>query len=129
MIGREKCKLGYRSLCIERDRGCEPLFCALGCAHEFGMLNLVRQIDLEPVGRLKLRDITLYALARQVLHRLGEFVLCDRQALSAVNFRESAGEYRLGLVVKRTDELRFPAVPDTRTDRPDIGGGENSQQL
>src|SRR5262249_62406380 len=60
---------------------------------------------------------------------LAEFVLCDRHALSAVNFRESAGEYRLGLVVKRTDELRFPAVPDTRTDRPDIGGGGKNQKL
>jgi hypothetical protein len=35
----------------------------------------VWQIDLEPVGRIKLGDIGLQALGRPVFHRLAEFVL------------------------------------------------------
>ena len=50
-------------------------------------------------------------------------------ALRAVDLGEAAGEHRLGLVIERAQELRLPAVPHAGADRPDVGGGEDGQQL
>ena len=114
---------------VEGDRRGQPLSGVLGRAHEIGMLDLVRQIDLEPVGRIELGDIVFEALGRPVLHCLAELVLRDGHALRAVDLGESAGEHRLGLIVKSADELRLPAVPHAGADGADIGGGQDREQL
>ena len=53
----------------------------------------------------------------------------DRHALGAIDFREAAGEHRLGLIVKGADELRLPAVPHAGTNRANVGGGQDGKQL
>ena len=55
--------------------------------------------------------------------------LRHRDALGAVDFREAAGQHRLGLVIQRAQQLRLPAVPDAGADAADIGGGQDGQQL
>ena len=107
----------------------ERLAGILGGAHELGVLDLVRQVDLEPIGRIELGDIALQPLARPIRHRGAEFGLRGGDALGAVDLREAAGEHRLGLVIKRAQQLRLPAVPHARADGADVGGGEDGQQL
>ena len=64
--------------------------------------------------------------SKPTLTKLG---LGRRHALGAIDLGEAAGEHRLGLVIKRAQELRFPAVPDPRAHRADVGRGQDSQQL
>ena len=35
----------------------------------------------------------------------------------------------LGLVIKRAEQLRLPAVPHARPDRANVGGGEDEEHL
>ena len=58
-----------------------------------------------------------------------KFRLRHRDALGAVDFREAAGQHRLGLVIQRAQQLRLPAVPDAGADAPDVRGGQDRQQL
>ena len=93
------------------------------------MRDLVRQIDLEPIGRVVPRDIGVDLLGRPILELVAQLGLRHRDALRAVDLGEAAGQHRLGLVIERAEELRLPAVPDAGADRADVGGGEDGQQL
>jgi hypothetical protein len=50
-----------------------------------------------------------------------------RNASSAAAAR--SGDQRLGLVVQRSQELAFPAVPDAWTDGTNIGDGQHEQEF
>ena len=127
--GAQHGELGHAARRSKRDRGGERLAGLLGAAHEARMRDLLRQIDLEPVGRIMQRDIGV-DLRRRPIRQLGpELRLRHRDALGAIDLGEAAGEHRLGLVVERADELRLPAVPHARPDRLDVGGGQNGEQL
>ena len=52
MVGREYRKLGDAALGVEADRGRQRLAGGFRRAHEARMRELVRQIDLEPIGRV-----------------------------------------------------------------------------
>ena len=106
MVGCEQRKFVTARSVSNALRGRKPLVGISGGAHKIGVLNFVRQIDLEPVSRIKLGDIGLQALGRPVFHSLAEFVLGDRHALGAVDFRESTREHGLSFVVERANELR-----------------------
>ena len=93
------------------------------------MRNLLREIDLEPVGRVVPRDIGFELRRRPIRHGVAEFGLRHGDALGAIDLGEAAGEDRLGLVIERADELRLPAVPHARSDRLDVHGGEDGEQL
>jgi hypothetical protein len=128
VIGGEHGQFGYRAA-FEADRGGERLAGLLGGAHELGVLELVRQVDLEPVGRIELADIGLQRLWRPVRERGAEFGLRGGDALGAVDLGEAAGQHRLGLVIERTQKLRLPAVPHAWADGADVGGGDDGQEL
>ena len=51
MVGREDRDLGDALEGAGADRGRERLAVAVGLADEFGMLDLLRQVDAQPVGR------------------------------------------------------------------------------
>ena len=129
MVGREHGQLGHARSPSKLIDGGERLAGVLGGAHELGVRDLVRQVDLEPVGRIELRDIGLERLRRPVLERGAELGLRRGDALGAVDLGEAAGEHRLGLVIERAQELRLPAVPHAGADGADVGGGEDGQQL
>ena len=125
MIGRKQRELRYGALCIERDRRCEAFVGIFGGAHEIGVFDLVWQIDFEPIGRIMLGDIRFEPVLRPVFHRLAEFILRNGDTLGAIDLGESTGEHGLGLVIKRADQLRLPAVPHAGADRADIRGRKN----
>ena len=129
MVGREDGELGRAALDVESGAGREALAGFLGGAHEARVLDLVRQVDLEPIGRIKPSDIAVELVRRPVLECFAQFRLRHRHALRAVDLGEAAGKRRLGLVVKRADQLRLPAVPHAGTDGANVGGGEQRQQL
>ena len=56
------------------------------------------------------------------------FLRC-RDALAGPELRVPAGNQRFGLAVERAQQLAFPAVPDARSDRADVGDGQHQQQL
>jgi hypothetical protein len=85
--------------------------------------------DLEPVRRIMPRDVGVEFGLRPFGERGAEFPLRHFDALRAVHFREAAGEHRFGFVIQRAQQLRLPAVPHTRTDAADVGGGQNRQEL
>ena len=126
VVGRQHGQFGHVAAVVA-DGGGKRLFGILGRAHEIGVLDLVRQIDLEPIGCVVLGDIALQPIRRPILHRLAEFGLRHGDALGAVDFREAAGEHWLGLVIKGAQQLRLPAIPHAGTDRADIGGREDRQ--
>ena len=68
-------------------------------AHEPRVADFVRQIDLEPVCGIVPCDIGVEFLVRPLGERRAEFRLRDRDALRAVDFREAAGEHRLGFII------------------------------
>ena len=129
MVGREHGQLGDAARRVEADAGGEPLAGRFGGAHEAGVRDLVRQIDLEPVGRIVAGDIGVELLRRPIRHLGAELGLGRGHALGAVDLGEAAGEHRLGLVIERAQELRLPAVPHPGPDRADVGGGQDGQQL
>ena len=107
----------------------EPVARLLAGAHETRVCGLVRQIDFEPVGRIVPIDIALQGRLRPILELGAEFGLRDGHALGAVDLGEAAGEHRLGLVIERAQQLRFPAVPHPGADGADVGGGEDGEKL
>ena len=133
MIRREHRELGDAARGVEADGSGERLSGGFGLAHEARMGELVRQIDLEPIGRIKPLDIGVERALGQVLEfrrELGaEFGLRHGDALGAIDLGKAAGEHRLGLVIERAQQLRLPAVPHAGADGADIGGGENGQKL
>ena len=64
MVGRKQRELRHAALGIERDRCREAFVGVFGGAHEIGVLDLVWQIDLEPIGRIMLGDIGFEPLRR-----------------------------------------------------------------
>ena len=74
-------------------------------------------------------EIGIELVRRPILERLAQLRLRHGDALRAVDLGEAAGEHRLGLIIKRADKLRFPAVPHAGADRLDVGGGQDGQQL
>ena len=99
-------------------------------AQEARMRDLVRQIDLQPVGRVVPRDIGVESLRSASPSSSARNSACAmRDALRAVDLGEAAGQHQLGLVVERAQQLRLPAVPDARADRPDVGDGQDEEQL
>ena len=129
MIRRHHGELGHAARGRERDRGGERLSGLRGRTQEARMRDLLRQIDLEPIGRVMQRDIGVDLGRRPILELGPELGLGNGDALGAVDLGESAGEHRLGLVIERANELRLPAVPHARSDRLDVGGGEDGKQL
>ena len=106
--------------------GGEPLAGGLGVAHEARVRDLVRQVDLEPVGRIVARDIGVELGRRPVRRaRRGIRPAPSPTRCAAVDLGEAAGQHRLGLVIERAQQLRLPAVPDARADRADVGGGQD----
>ncbi len=93
------------------------------------MRQLMPQVDLEPIGRIVARDIGFALLCRPILDLLLKFRLGDGDALRAVDLGEAAGQHRLGFIIKRAQQLRLPAVPNSRPDRADVGGGKNGEKL
>ena len=67
MIGREHGELGHRALGVESDRRWRGALPASSAARtKLRVLDLVRQIDLEPIGRIELGDIGVEPLRRPV---------------------------------------------------------------
>jgi len=93
------------------------------------MRDAVRQVDLEPVGRIVAREVSLDALRRPVLELGLELALRHRHAPGAIDLGEAASQHRLGLVIERAQKLRFPAVPHPGADRADVGGGKDREEL
>src|SRR5262245_28638400 len=81
----------------------------LGCAHEASVTELVRQVNLEPIGRIVPLEISVEFGRRPVRELGAELGLRLRDTLRAIDLGEAAGEHRLGLVIERADQLRFPA--------------------
>src|SRR5262245_41515648 len=76
----------------------------LAVADESRVTDLVRQVDLEPVGRIVPADIGVELRVVPFGEGGAEFRLRHRNAAGAVHFREAAGQHRLGLVIQRTQE-------------------------
>ncbi len=93
------------------------------------MGDLLRKIDLEPIGRIVPRDIAVDLLGRPIGELVAELGLRHRDAARAVDLGEAAGQHRLGLVIERAQELRLPAVPHAGADRADVGGGQDGEEL
>ena len=110
-------------------RGGEPFAGLLGGAHEASVRQLVRQVDLEPIGRIVARDIGVEFFRRPIFDLGAEFRLRSGDALRAVDLGEAAGEHRLGLVIERAQKLRLPAVPHARADGADVGRGQDGEKL
>ena len=79
MIRREDRQFGDAARRVETDAGGKPLIGRLGGAHETRMGDLVRQIDLEPIGRIMARDIGLAQRLRPVGEFASQFGLARRR--------------------------------------------------
>ena len=69
MVRCEDRELGHAARGVELDGRGELLAAVLGRTHEAGVLDLLGQIDLEPIGRILARDIGLDYLGRPILDR------------------------------------------------------------
>ena len=98
-------------------------------ANETGLRELVRQIDLEPIGRIVAGDIGVEHVGRPIPDLGAELGLGRGHALGAVDLGEAAGQHRLGFVVERAYKLRLPAVPDAGADGADIRRRQDGEQL
>src|SRR5437588_11048310 len=103
MIRREYGELGDAARGVEADRGRKLLAGRLGGAHETGVAEFVRQVDLEPVRRIVPLDVTVERVGWPIRKRGAEFGLRGGDALRAIDLGEAAGEHRLGFVIQRGD--------------------------
>ena len=129
MIGGEHRDLGDRLEGVAGDAGGERPSRGVGLADEVGVGDLARQVDAEPIGGIVAVEIGGALRLRPVGERLGELVLGGGDAAVAGDLAVAAGDHRLGLVVERAQELALPAVPHPRTDRLDVGDGEDQEHL
>ena len=129
MVGRQHGEFGHPARGRKRHRGRERLSGLRRRAQKTRMGDFLRQIDLEPIGRMMQRDIGVDLGRRPVAELGAELGLRHGHALRAVDLGKPAGQHRLGFVIERANELRLPAVPHPGPDRLDVGGGENGEQL
>ena len=129
MVGREYRQFGDGARLVEADIDRELVVGLFAGADEARLADFSLQVDLEPVGRIMPPDIGVEFGFRPFGEGGAEFGLRHRDALRAVYFREAAGQHRLGLVIQRAQQLRLPAVPHAGADAPDVGGGQDGQQL
>src|SRR6202022_5103512 len=129
MVGRENRQLGHASRSGEYNRSGERLSGLRDRTQKLRMGDLVRQIDLQPIGRIMQADIGIALWCAPILYLGAEFRLRLRDPLRPVDLREAAREHRLGFVIEGANEVRLPPVPHARTDRLDVGGGKNGEEL
>ena len=129
MVHGEDRQLGDAARRIEADIDRELMAGILARAHEAGVADLARQLDLEPVGRIVPADIGVELVLGPIGEGVAELGLRRGDALGAVDLGEAAGQHRLGLVIQRAQQLRLPAVPDAGADAANVGGGQDRQQL
>src|SRR5207248_124501 len=99
---------------VETDIDRELVATLFAGADESGLADLAAEINLEPVGRIVSRDIGVDLIARPLGKGCAEFGLRGRDPRATIDLGETAGQHRFGLVIQRPQQLRFPAVPDTR---------------
>ncbi len=93
------------------------------------MLQLPFKIGFEPVIRFVALNETLNLGRRPAIQRLAQPRLRRIDPRLPRLARVAPGKQRLGVIIKRAQELAFPAVPDARPHRADIGDSEQEQEL
>ena len=120
MIARDHGQLGHAQESVGRNLRCERAHFDLGEMQELGVLYFVRQIGLEPVGRIMALRVSLEFGIGPGGKGGAQFLLCLLDAALAVERRMTTGEDDLGFPIKRAQKLAFPAVPHAGPDRADV---------
>ncbi len=117
-----------RKASVDTSVASECISTALACSSS-GVLDLVRQIDLEPIGRIMPGAVIGEFVVRPRRQFYPQFLLSLGDAALAVDRGMAAGEHDFGFPVKRAQQLAFPAVPHAGTDRPNVADGQDQQHF
>ena len=128
MIGRHHGQLGDSRKRIGRNFRRQRAHFLFAHAQKLGMPDLVRQIDLEPIGLIMARRIGVKIGIGPKRQSAAQFVLRVSHPLLAVDGGMAARQHKLGLPIERAQQLALPAVPDAGANGANIAHGEHQQQ-
>src|SRR6266511_4284795 len=93
------------------------------------MLGNDVEIGPQPIRRVVAVDEALEVLFRPDREALAQSILGAGYALGATQSRVAAAEQRLGLEIKRAQQLALPAGPHPRADGADVGDREQEEEF